>query len=105
MIHQKSVDLFKRASKELPAYRKFLTEMKFDPATVIDTQSFLTAPLTSKKTYLIKNKFQDLVWQKDQQGLLLFCATSGSTGEPYYFPRNEKLSWQYSHLIEQYIKQ
>lgn len=104
MISERSVNLFQRAAKTLPAYKYFLASRKFDPTTVNDPISFAKIPLTSKKNYLVPGKLQDLVGPDSTANPLLFCATSGSTGEPYYFPRDEKLSWQYSFILENFIK-
>lgn len=105
MFRNKSLRLFARAAKELPAYKNFLARNGCDPSSVRTMEAFRTkVPLTDKKSYLTKNRQEDLIWGSDRQGLLLFCSTSGSTGEPYYFPRNEKLSLQYSYLIEDYLK-
>lgn len=105
MFRSRSLRLFRRAAKELPAYRNFLARNNCSPSSIRTMDAFRTqVPLTDKKSYLTKNKHEDLVWEPDQQGLLLFCSTSGSTGEPYYFPRNEKLSLQYSYMIEDYLR-
>lgn len=102
MISKRSVDLFQKAVKGIPAYRYYLSAQGFDPRTVTDEASFATVPLTSKKSYLVHHELQDLTW-KDKGNPVLFCATSGSTGEPYYFPRDDKLSWQYSFLLEDFL--
>lgn len=105
MVSKRSLKLFHAAAKELPAYQRFLKANKVDPSAIKTPKDFCHVPVTNKSNYLRKHKLKDLVWQYDQQHPLLFCATSGSTGEPYYFPRNEKLSWQYSLLVEDFLKQ
>lgn len=102
-VSKKSLDIFHRAAKEIPGYRSFLAEHKIDPAKIVAPKDFRQVPMTSKNNYLVPNKMEDLIWQKDQSSLLLYCATSGSTGQPYYFPRNEELSIQYSYLIEDFL--
>lgn len=97
------VALARQAAKELPAYKNLLAHHNISLPD-INTDTLEKLPVTSKKSYLVPNKFEDLTWKEDLGGLLLFCATSGSTGEPYYFPRNEELSRQYSYLLEDYIK-
>lgn len=103
MISEKSVKLFKRASKEIPGYRDFLSQQGFDFTVPIDISTFERIPITSKKEYLQTKNLRDLVWKKDLEGIMLLCSTSGSTGDPYYFPRNDRLSWQYSYIIEDYL--
>ena len=34
----------------------------------------------------------------------MISSTSGSTGEPFYFPRNEQLDWEYSILAEMFLR-
>ena len=100
----KNLDLFHKAAKEIPAYQAFLLANGVDPSNVQTADDLQKIPATSKKNYLVPNSFEDLVWQKDQQAGLLLCATSGSTGEPYYFPRNDELSNQYSYALESFLK-
>lgn len=103
MVSDRSLKLFYRAAENLPAYKRFLSKTGTNPKNINTVTDFQTLPLTSKKTYLTSYKLDDLVWPSDQRDTLLFCSTSGSTGEPYYFPRNEKLSWQYSFLVEDFL--
>lgn len=104
MISDKSFQLFKRASTELTAYKAFLKEKGFDPDVVKTKEDFALIPFTSKKDYLRPSKHQDLVWESSWQGPMWFCSTSGSTGEPYYFPRDENLADNASHMAEYFIK-
>jgi phenylacetate-CoA ligase len=104
MASKISFELFQRAAKNLPAYKQFLKTQDLDPSTIKQSGDFSRVPVTSKKTYLVPNKLEDLVWKENLAGLMLFCSTSGSTGEPYYFPRSEELSEQYSHAVENYLK-
>lgn len=99
-----SVPLFQRAAKEVPAYRHFLNSHNIEPAAIKSASDFSSVPLTSKKNYLQKYPFKELIWPAVASDLILFCATSGSTGEPYYFPRSDKLAWQYSVMLEDYLK-
>ncbi len=99
-----SLKLFKKAAKELPAYKSFLNQNGFKADTVSTEVDFRKVPITSKKNYLVPNKLDDLVWESDRATALLLCATSGSTGDPYYFPRNDELSNQYSYALEDFIK-
>jgi phenylacetate-CoA ligase len=100
-----SVNLFNSAVKAIPAYSDFLKKNGFKAEVIKDLDEFKTVPVTSKKGYLVNYSHDQLMWPADQSGTVLYCSTSGSTGEPYYFPRNEKLSWQYSFLIKDFLKQ
>lgn len=104
MLSKRSLKLFHKAVKDVPAYKAFLHEHDLSPKQIKKPADLSRVPITSKKTYLVKNRLRDLVWSEDLKHPLLFCSTSGSTGDPYYFPRNERLGWQYSFLVEDYIK-
>jgi len=47
----------------------------------------------------------DLCWGGTLDQPLLLCATSGSTGEPFYFPRSEQLAIQYAETLCRFITQ
>jgi phenylacetate-CoA ligase len=103
-VGERSVELFKRAAREIPAYRSFLANQHFSPSSVETLEDFRAVPVTTKDDYLKEYILQELVWPEDLGQPLLFCSTSGSTGEPYYFPRNEELSRQYSLLVEDFLR-
>lgn len=103
-MSDQSFNLFKKAAINLPAYKIFLKDNGLDIKTIKSVGDFKKVPISSKKNYLVKNKFEDLVWPKDQETALLLCSTSGSTGDPYYFPRNDQLSNQYSYILEDYLR-
>jgi phenylacetate-coenzyme A ligase PaaK-like adenylate-forming protein len=96
MLSNNTLELFKRASNEIKAYKDFLSLHGINPEHINSIEDLYSLPMTSKKNYLIPNKLKDLVWPADLNGNLEFCSTSGSTGEPYYFPRNDDLARQYS---------
>ena len=98
------LQLFLDAATTIPAYADFLKKSGFDANTVESLDDFQRVPLTSKKTYLTHYQHKDLMWPADVRKTVLYCATSGSTGEPYYFPRNEALSQQYATVIKEYLR-
>ncbi len=100
-----SIRLFNKALDEVGAYRDFLNDHNFRLTPIHTKAEFLNIPIMDKKNYLQKYQLWSLMARKDHDGLLYFCATSGSTGEPYYFPRNDQLSRQYSLLIQEYLLQ
>jgi len=104
MTSRRSLKLFKKAVKELPAYRSFVLSKDCDPASIRSLDDFHLVPLTSKKEYLQKYPHEQLVWKDQWLGPLAFCSTSGSTGEPYYFPRSDQLAMQASALTEGFLK-
>lgn len=97
------LDLFHLAADIIPAYTDFLAANGCNPRTIQSKEDFLLIPPTSKKSYLTQYAHSQLMWPADVDGTILYCSTSGSTGEPYYFPRNEKLSQQYAATIVDFI--
>lgn len=104
MISKRTLELFKRSAKEIPAYRNFLQSKNLNPTHITSIHDFDKIPITSKKDYLQLAKHQDLVWPKEWAGPIWFCSTSGSTGEPYYFPRNKSLAEQASCMAEMFLQ-
>lgn len=87
------------AQKESPAYR-----IKYKKYHIDKNFCFEDLPIVDKTNFLKKNTMDQLLCGGLSQPLIL-TSTSGSTGEPYYFPRKENLDLQYSILVEQFLKQ
>ena len=96
--------LFKEASKRVPAYKDFLRKHRVDPAKIKTFKDFELLPTTDKKSYLREYPLEKLAWDGHLNKPIVYTSTSGSTGEPFYFPREEKLDWQYSILAEEFLK-
>lgn len=88
----------------MPAYRHFLAAQGVEAAAVTTPAKLAEVPLITKTNYLQANQLSDLVWPTARKEPLMFCATSGSTGEPYYFPRTDELSQQYAVMLEGFLK-
>ncbi len=104
MISSRSLDLFRKAAHELPAYGAFLKSKNFDPKTVKSIKDFKTVPVTGKKSYLQNSTRDKLIWKNNQIAPLWFCSTSGSTGEPYYFPRTDDIAARGAQFVEDFLK-
>src|SRR5687767_5298779 len=98
-----SIKLFHKAAREVAAYKKFLYKEKCDPKKIKTFQDFQTVPLTSKKSYLHKNSLIELCWPNVLKSQLVYTSTSGSTGLPTYFPRDQRLDRQYSEVLEKFL--
>ncbi len=104
MISKRTLKLFKRAAKDLPAYRAFVEQKGIDPDKIKRAEDYATIPTTTKKYYLQPNLRAEMLWAKARKEPLWFCSTSGSTGEPYYFPRRDELAARGSYFVEDFIK-
>lgn len=93
---KKSLDLFKKTAKRVPAYKDFLKKNKINPDKINTWNDFQLVPPVSKKNYLKQYPLEKLCWDGTFKKSLVFTVTSGSTGEPFYFPRDSALDWQSS---------
>ncbi len=99
-----ALTIFKLATKHVAAYKKFLRSNSVAENSVKKYDDFVKLPFINKKNYfhifdheeLVKNKFY-------KTESLVMTSTSGSTGMPTYFPRTEKIDWQYSVLAEFFL--
>jgi phenylacetate-CoA ligase len=100
---KRALGLFKMAAARIPAYRYFLKQNRINPQKIKSWNDFQQVPPVSKKNYLRQHPLRDLCWDGTLARPLTFTATSGSTGLPFYFPRQLQLDEQYSTIIETYL--
>ncbi|MBI2514755.1 phenylacetate--CoA ligase family protein [Candidatus Wolfebacteria bacterium] len=99
-----ALGLFHLASRRVPAYKDFLRKNKVQPEKIKTFQDFQFVPLTNKKEYLQKYPLASLTWDGSLNKPLVYCSTSGSTGEPFYFPRNHQLDWESSVIHQLFLE-
>lgn len=93
------LELAKKAQKSVPAYAEFLKKNH------ISTKfNFTDLPQTSKKSYLREYPLKKLTWNGTLKTPLVFTSTSGSTGEPFYFPRGQALDAQSSAIHQLFLE-
>jgi phenylacetate-CoA ligase len=98
--------LFHDMAKYVPAYKDFLAKNNFDPRSVKTIEDFQRIPLINKDNYLRKYSRQELCWDgkfADQRWVI--STTSGSTGEPFYFPRTDLQDEYYATSAELYLRE
>lgn len=93
-----ALDLFRKASKQVPAYRQFLVKNDINPKNIKTIQDFESLPITTKQSYLNKNNPRDLSWNGRFEDLCVVSVSSGSTGKPFIWPRG--LGLEYETAIE-----
>jgi phenylacetate-CoA ligase len=99
-----SLKLFKEAASGVPAYKKFLETNKVNHSNIKNWEDFQSVTPMTKKDYLQANSYPSLFWNGDLNHSVVFSSTSGSTGESFYFPRNEEIDLQSSVLHEYFHK-
>lgn len=98
---ESSLKLFKEMANRVPAYRSFLKKNKVNPRLINSVSDFKKIPFTNKENYLKSYDLKDLCWDgKFDQGKWIIASTSGSTGEPFYFPRTSSQDRQFKLTSE-----
>lgn len=100
----KALDTFHSAAARVPAYKDFLRKNHVNHKKVKTFDDFKSVPPVSKKNYLKQYPFNKLCWEGTLKNPLVLTSTSGSTGEPFYFPRNYRLDWQASVVHELFLR-
>lgn len=92
-------------TRRVPAYKDFLKSHSFSPGSVKSMEDFSNIPPVNKDNYLRKYPKEMLCWDGEfSQGQWVISTTSGSTGQPYYFPRERSQDWQYAISAELYLR-
>lgn len=103
---KKAIDLFHQMSQRVPAYKDFLKKNKVKPELVRTVHEFSQVPTVSKDTYLRQYPLDSMCWDGDLgNSQSVIASTSGSTGVPFYFPRQNSQDLQYAALAEIYLQQ
>ena len=103
-VERHLLGLFYRSAHEIPAYKDFLKKNKVRPDKVKTMADWISIPPMSKDEYLRKYPLEKLCWGgKLKDKSLVFTSTSGSTGEPFYFPRVDLVDCQSSVLHEIFL--
>lgn len=102
---KKALEVFHSAAERVPAYKRFLKEHGITHDRIRTFKDFQNVPLTSKANYLRKYPFEELFWDGTLASANLYTATSGSTGEPFYFCRDRSIDWQCSVTQELFLLQ
>lgn len=101
---QRALTLFHEMAHRVPAYKKFLKNNGINPRSIKTDSDFKYIPTIDKDTYLRKHDLSELCWDgKLSKGQWTISATSGSTGEPFYFPRTKDQDLQYAAVAEAYL--
>lgn len=100
-----ALELFHDAAKRVPAYKDFLKKNRVDPDMIRTIEDFRNVPTIDKDNYLRAYPLEQLSWDgKLFDEWQVYAATSGSTGEPFFFPRAQKETDRYAFLAELYLR-
>ncbi|MFH1286384.1 MAG: hypothetical protein ABII02_01375, partial [Candidatus Magasanikbacteria bacterium] len=101
-----TMGLFRAMARRVPAYKDFLKKNNIEHEKIRTLKDFKKIPTIDKENYLRQYSLDALSWD----GVLntrrsSFAATSGSTGEPFYFPRQRQHDLVYSMIAELYLRE
>ncbi len=97
--------LFHEMAERVPAYKDFLKAHKFSARNVHSIKDFALIPAIDKDNYLRKYPKEMLCWDGEfAHKQWVISTTSGSTGQPYYFPREYSQDWQYAISADLYLR-
>lgn len=80
--------LFHEVARGVPAYAAFLEEHGIEPAAVRTIADFRRLPLVTKDNYLRRHPLAALTHGGRLESLDMVAVSSGSTGEPRFWPRS-----------------
>src|SRR6266571_437136 len=83
-----ALDLFHEVAREVPAYAAFLVERGIDPASVRTFEDFTRLPLTDKRNYHSQYPLRELCRHGRLESNDIVAVSSGSTGQPTFWPRS-----------------
>lgn len=81
------LELFQRTTRGVPAYARFLAEHGVDTTQVRTLEDFHKLPLTTKANYHQRYPLADRCRDGSLSSSDMIAASSGSTGEPTFWPR------------------
>jgi len=85
---QKALENFHLAAKAVPAYKDFLKKNKVNPEKIKTIEDFKRLPLTTKENYFTKYSLSDLSMGGLLSPIPVIYSSSGSTGNPLYWPKS-----------------
>ena len=84
---QHALALFHLVAASVPAYRAFLAEHGIEPASVQTIQDFQNLPLVTKENYVLRYPLSELCRDGRLELCDMIAVSSGSTGQPTFWPR------------------
>ncbi|MBV9864409.1 MAG: phenylacetate--CoA ligase family protein [Abitibacteriaceae bacterium] len=87
LAEDNAVELFHAAVAAVPAYRDFLRSHDIDPLSVDTFADFNRLPLITKENYLRHYPLAELCRNGQLESCDMIAVSSGSTGQPTFWPR------------------
>jgi phenylacetate-CoA ligase len=81
------IKLFQDIAVTVPAYKAWLEEQNIYPQSIQTIEDFQSLPLLTKANYIKKYPLTDICHQGKLENCDLIAVSSGSTGQPTFWPR------------------
>lgn len=99
-----ALKLFHEAAERVPAYKVFLKRHKIKPKSVETIDDFELLPVLDKKSYLSQFSLDELSWDGDLFNSHTISVSSGSTGQPFFWPRGKEQDFEGTWMHERIYK-
>ncbi len=100
---RKALNLFHLASQYVPAYKDFLKVHRINPQSIKTIQDFAQVPQTDKANYISQYPLNQLCWHGKISQSNIISFSSGSTGQPYFWPRHSFEDYEGGLFLEHYL--
>lgn len=100
---KQTLHLFHEMSRRVPAYRDFLARHNFDPQSVQTYSDLQSVPYTTKDNYVQYYSLPELSWDGALESTM-FSTSSGSSGQPNFWPRTQHLEDETTLIYEVILK-
>ncbi|MEX1997837.1 MAG: phenylacetate--CoA ligase family protein [Candidatus Andersenbacteria bacterium] len=101
---ERALELFHAAAERVPAYKDFLKKQDIKPALIQTSADFKKIPTINKKNYLQLYPMEALLWDGQLSDAQIIAVSSGSSGEPFFWPRGGLLELETTYVQELYLK-
>ena len=98
---EKVLALFQRCVAEVPAYRHFVKSHGINPARVTSYPSFQALPLMNKANFMQAYPLPERCFGGNLKGSDRVAVSSGSTGQPTFWPRSATYELDVAVRLEQ----
>lgn len=102
---ERALQLFHAAAERVPAYKDFLQKNKIKPSLIQTADDFRQVPTVNKKNYLQLYPMEALLWDGQVDDSQMVAVSSGSSGEPFFWPRSGLLELETTYVQELYLKE
>lgn len=101
---QLALELFHAAAERVPAYKDFLKKNQIRHTKIKTIKDFKNVPAVDKDNYLNAYPIEALNFDGKLSDAEMISVSSGSSGEPFFWPRDGLLELETTYIQEMYLK-